>query len=237
MFRKKNTGKHYEELVEYVYKKISEFSRTPIKVERNIKKKGKSGLEHQIDVYYEFELNDITHKVIIECKDHKEKVEKSLVQAFKGVLDDIGNCTGIFVSRNGFQSGAIEYSKYYDIELVSGGELPLLSKVAIKSIGILLPDKSVMGEPFWTIMEVNNGKVTGTYICVEEKTIGLFLTRKCAEEVAKKTGGVVRGVCQRHLRCILLYAKRGELKLCMFILDKDRGLLIEPKVIEEYFVL
>ncbi len=40
MFRKKNTGKHYEELVEYVYKKISEFSRTPIKVERNIKKKG-----------------------------------------------------------------------------------------------------------------------------------------------------------------------------------------------------
>lgn len=237
MLRNKNTGKHYEKLVEYVYKKISEHSRTPIKVERNLKIKGKSGLEHQIDVYYEFELNDITHKVIIECKDYKDKVEKSLVQAFKGVLVDIGNCTGIFVSRNGFQSGAIEYAKYYDIELVSGGELPLLSKVASKSIGILLPDKSVMGEPFWTIMEADDGKVTGTYICVEDKTIGLFLSRKCAEEVAKKAGGVVRGVCQSHLRCILLHAKFEELKLCMFILDIDRGLLIEPQVIEEYFMI
>lgn len=237
MFKRKNTGKRYEELVAYVYKEISALSPTPIKVERDVKKKGKSGLEHQIDVYYEFVINDITHKVIIECKDHKGKVEKTLIQAFKGVLDDLGNCTGIFVSRNGYQSGAKEYAKYYDIELVSGGELPLLSKVISKRIGILLPDKSVIGEPFWTIMEEADGKITGTYICVAEKTVGLFLSKKCAEEIANKTGGVVRGVSQKHLKCILMYAKNWGLNLCMFIFDPDKGLCVEPRLIEDYFIL
>ena len=42
MFRikKKNTGKQYEELVEYVYKQLSDFSGKKITVERNIKIKG-----------------------------------------------------------------------------------------------------------------------------------------------------------------------------------------------------
>lgn len=239
MFRikKKNTGKQYEELVEYVYKQLSDFSGKKITVERNIKIKGKSGAFHQIDVYYQFEMNGITHKVVIECKDHKQRVEKGMVQSFKGVIDDIGNCSGIFASRNGFQSGAIEYAKYYDIELITGGEVPLLSKVITKKVEVVLPDESVIGQPFWTLMVEHNGKITGTYIYVSNETIGLFISKKCAEEVAQKTGGVVRGVCQRHLKVIIGYAKSFDVNISIILFDTSNGLLVEPKVIEDYFII
>lgn len=235
--RTKNTGKQYEELIKYVYEQLSYFSGENIKVERNVKLKGKSGAVHQIDVYYEFELNGITHKVVIECKDHKKKVEISLIESFKGVLEDLGNCTGIFASRNGFQSGAITYAKHHDIEMVTGGELPLLSKVIAKKIETVLPDQNIIGQPFWTIMEEIEGKITGTYLCISEKTIGLFISKKCANDIAKKTGGVVRGVSQNHLRIILGYAKMGDIKLCLSLLDPDQGLLVEPKLIEDYFIV
>ncbi|WP_373598708.1 restriction endonuclease [Paraclostridium bifermentans] len=235
--KKKNTGKQYEELVRYVYEQLSNFSGKNIKVERNVKIVGKSGTTHQIDVYYQFEMNGITHRVIIECKDHNKRVEKSMIQSFKGVIDDIGNCTGIFASRNGFQSGAKEYAKYYDIELISGGETPLLAKVLDKKIGILLPDKNIIGQPFWTIMKSENNDITGSYILIAENTIGLFISKKCAEEIAKKTGGTVRGVCQKHLRAILTYTNLSGLKICMFLLDSQKGLVIESRAIEEYFIV
>jgi hypothetical protein len=239
MFGKKtkNTGKQYENLLIYVYEQLSYFSGKDIKVERNVKLKGKSGVVHQIDVYYQFEMNGIMHKVVIECKDHKQKVEKSMIQSFKGVLDDLGNCVGIFASRNGFQSGAIEFAKHYDIELITGGELPLLSKVIAKKVATVLPNQSIVGQPFWTIMEEVEGKVTGTYICVSDKTIGLFMSKKCAEEIAKRTGGVVRGVCQKHLRIILGYARMNHIKVCMSILNPNQGMLLEPKAIEDYFIV
>lgn len=235
--KSKNTGKQYEELLRYVYEQLSYFSGKDIKVKRNMKLKGKSGVTHHIDVYYQFEMNGVRHKVVIECKDHKKKVEKGMIQSFKSILDDLGNSIGIFASRNGFQSGAIEFAKHYDIELITGGELPLLSKVIAKKVETVLPDERVVGQPFWTIMEEVKGKVTGSYICISDKTIGLFISKKCAEEFAKKTGGVVRGVCQKHLRIILGYSRMGHIKLCMLILDPNQGMLLESDAIEDYFIV
>ena len=234
MFRK-NDGKNYESLIKYVYDELSNYSGQDIEVKRNIKIKGKSGCEHQIDVYYEFILNDIKHKVIIECKDYKGKVEIGAIEKFKGVLNDIGGCKGIFASRNGFQSGAINFANHYDIELVKGGELPLLSKILIKRIEVLLPNEKVSGEPFWTIMEERNGQLTGEYMCIGEEILGLFISKKVAQQVCDNIGGVVRGISQRHLRTIIQYGYNFNLKLCFVPIELENGLIVEPKFIEDYF--
>ncbi len=233
---KKNNGKEYEDLIKYVYEQLSYFNGKNINVEKNIKLIGKSNCDHQIDVYYEFDMNGIKHKVIIECKDHKEKVERRLLEAFKSTLDDIGGCIGIFASRNGFQKGAIDYAKFYDIELVSGGELPLISKVLSKQLEVVLPDESVIGEPFWTIMEERNGQITGTYMCVSDNTVGLFISKKTANEISVKTGGVVRGVSQKHLKVLIGYAKNLGLKLCVVLLDSSQGIVMETRAVEDFFV-
>lgn len=238
MFKfKKNTGKEYEELIKYVYEELSHYSGKDIKIQKDIKILGKSGCKHQIDVYYEFEINGITHKVVIECKDHKNRVEKQLIEAFKGTLDDIGGCIGIFASRNGFQKGALDFAKYYNIELVSGGELPLIGKVVQKKLEVMLPNSNVIGEPFWTIMEEQEGKVTGSYMLVSNNTVGLFVSKKTAEEMSSKIGGVVRGVSQKHLKIIIGLSEKFNLNLCVFFIDSNQGLVIEYRAVEEYFLI
>jgi Restriction endonuclease. len=239
MFFKKrvNDGKNYEELLHYVYTQLSFLSGKDIKVQKNVKIEGKSGEKHQIDVYYEFKMNNMIHKVAIECKDYKSKVPKEKVEAFISVLNDIGGCRGIIASRAGFQSGAINFAKFNDIDLVTGGELPLLCKVIANKLELVLPDKDVIGQPFWTIMEEESGKLTGTYICVgENKTIGLFMTKKAALEVAEKSGGVVRGISQKHLKIVIEYAKKGWIKIAVFLLFKEQMIQFEkPEDIEELF--
>ena len=229
-------GKEYEDLIRYVYQQLSYLNEKEIEVKRDVKIKGKSGVMHQIDVFYEFDFNDIIHRVTIECKNHNRPITKGDIQEFKAKLDDIPNSTGIMASKKGYQSGAKEYAGFYDIETLSGGEMPMLSKVLAKRIEVLLPNEKVIGQPFWILMEEANGNVTGTYMTVQEKTIGLFLSKKMAQKMAAKIGGVVRGLSQKHLKATIMFAKQFDLKFYMFIFDEKS--VIEPKIkdIENLYV-
>jgi len=81
-----------------------------IRVEHNIKLKGVSGQEHQIDVYWEYRIAGVTHRVALECKFHKVRVDVGVVRDFWGVLDDIPGLRGVIVSPVGFTSGAKTYA-------------------------------------------------------------------------------------------------------------------------------
>ena len=89
----------------------------PMDVRHNIKLKGKSGCEHQIDVYWEYERNGQKHRVAIECKNYDSTVSIGRVRDFFGVLFDLSNVQGIMVSANGFQAGAKKFAKQYGITL------------------------------------------------------------------------------------------------------------------------
>lgn len=54
---------------------------------------GKSGVQHEVDVYYEFSRTGIRHRVAIECKDWATPVSKGQIQEFESKLRDIGNIT------------------------------------------------------------------------------------------------------------------------------------------------
>jgi len=87
------------------------------KVQHNVKQKGKSGQEHQIDMYWEYEIAGIKHKVAIECKNYNKNVAIGKVRDFYGVLIDLTNVSGIMVTKIGYQKGAKEYAAEYGISL------------------------------------------------------------------------------------------------------------------------
>lgn len=113
-----NVNTEYEKLTQEIYKAINILEGIQnVDVQHNVKIEGKSGCKHQIDVYWEFKFMGETHKVAIECKNYSSEVSVGRVRDFFGVLYDIGDIKGIFVTKVGYQSGAIKYADYYNISL------------------------------------------------------------------------------------------------------------------------
>ncbi|MFG6147487.1 hypothetical protein [Halobacillus sp. B23F22_1] len=108
----------------------------------------------------------------------------------------------------------------------------------------MIPDESVMGEPFWTIMEKDPSYVQGVksnYIRMEGNVIPLFFSKKMAIEASKRLRkeGVVRGVTQSHLKHLIALSeeKTGDMKLCLILLEETKAMLVEPKFLIDYFLL
>ena len=113
-----NPNTEYEKFAQEVYQELvaADVVKTTI-VKRDVKLKGKSGQAHQIDVYWEYEIADVKHKVAIECKNYKSKVSIKAVRDFYGVLDDLNNVTGIMVTKIGYQEGAKKFATHHGISL------------------------------------------------------------------------------------------------------------------------
>lgn len=113
-----NTNTDFEKFTQHVYQKlVNNDVLKPTKVQHNVKLQGKSGCKHQIDVYWEYEIAGVTHRVAIECKNYNSTIGIGKVRDFKAVLDDIDNINGIMVSSKGYQSGAKEFAEHYGILL------------------------------------------------------------------------------------------------------------------------
>lgn len=113
-----NANTEYELFTREVYWQLSAYYQTGFtKVQHNIKMKGRSGCEHQIDVYWEYEKDGVRHRVAIECKNYNKRVSKDKVTAFHGILFDLDDVEGIMVSKKGFQKGAKQFAEHYGISL------------------------------------------------------------------------------------------------------------------------
>ncbi|MDN7350166.1 restriction endonuclease [Acetobacter senegalensis] len=118
-------GTDYELFVKAVYEALLVADGIDnVAVNHNIKLMGKSGCEHQIDVFWEFQIAGCTHKVAIECKSYNSRVSIGRVRDFYGVLTDIPNLQGIFATKLGYQSGAQKYASHYGINLKEIREKP-----------------------------------------------------------------------------------------------------------------
>lgn len=113
-----------------------------------------------------------------------------------------------------------------------------------KGLSEILPNENVLGEPFWTLMEKDEKSESGTngsYISVGDNIIPLFISKKIAMEQLERLGanGVVRGVSQQHLRFLkgLSEQKLGNMKLCIILLDESQAMVVEPRFIEDYFLI
>ncbi|AFL52464.1 hypothetical protein USDA257_c39200 [Sinorhizobium fredii USDA 257] len=111
-------GTEYEKLARDIYERIirAEGVET-IEVEHNKIVTGKSGCNHQIDVYWEFRIAGKTYRTAIECKAFSSEVSIGRIRDFYGVLVDVNNLSGLFVTKVGFQSGARRFAEHYGITL------------------------------------------------------------------------------------------------------------------------
>ncbi len=115
-----NPNTEYEKFAQEIYKHQHLFEAdgiTPISVKHNVILVGKSGCNHQIDVYWEYEIKGVIKKVAIECKNYNRKVSIGKVRDFYGVLSDLTDIAGIMVTKKGYQSGAKKFAAYHGINL------------------------------------------------------------------------------------------------------------------------
>ena len=108
----------YELLTQAIYQAIlaSEENRAT-NVHHNVPLLGRSGVEHQVDVFWEFKQAGVIHRVLIECKNYASNLTLEKVRNFFAVVHDIGNCIGIMVTKTGYQAGAAAFAKHYGLAL------------------------------------------------------------------------------------------------------------------------
>lgn len=108
----KSKGTKYEKYIEKICKSIQSYNCFDlIELSQNKIIKGESGVEHQIDVYWDFIFNTIRFKCIFECKDYGSRISKDKIATLDSISKDIPNSIPIIVSTKGFQSGAQAYAK------------------------------------------------------------------------------------------------------------------------------
>ena len=113
-----NPNTEYEKFAQEIYQGLlNEEIIKAIQVQHNVKLRGKSGQLHQVDVYWEYELAGVNHKVAIECKNYNKPVSVGKVRDFYSVLSDLNNVNGIMVTKVGYQKGAKEFAAHYGINL------------------------------------------------------------------------------------------------------------------------
>lgn len=232
-------GRSLESYVQFVFSSLLNMKDEGVVVGRDVHLVDKVGLTHRVDIFYQFERAGITHKVVIECKDTARPVENGEVAEFYGKLCDAGALRLVMISRNGYRRLAINFADKHDIILLTVDDLPQLHTLVEQRLkSVALPDAKAVGEPFWTIMEVDeHGELTGSYFCSGSASVGkgksilLFYSRVHAEQVMSQLRldartWAVRGLPRHVFRAFVLmldsFADRSETRAA--ILFKPPGL-------------
>ena len=143
----------------------------------------------------------VNHRVAIECRDKSRPLDKDAVMAFRSKVSDIPGLQGLMVSAKGYQSGAKKFAEDNGVIALTMDELPGVgSLLAIRLENVTCPTKDNIGEPFWSIYEIDedgeaNGNPYGKYINGQRGAL-LFLSKKLCEEFLARETVVV----QTHYR-------------------------------------
>lgn len=112
-----NNGIEYEKLTQEIYQELLKKDGLTTDVKHDVKIQGKSTI-HRIDIYWEYTIAGVKHKVAIECKNYNKRISKNIIASFHSILSDIGNTNGIIVTKIGFQKGAKNFADFYGINLI-----------------------------------------------------------------------------------------------------------------------
>lgn len=220
-------GKSLESYVQFVYQNLLEFMDEGVVVSTNASILGKSGVKHEFDVFYEFEHLNIRHRIAIECKDWNSPITKGEIGEFVSKLNDLNNVSGIMVAKSGYQSGAKKFAEANGIQLMETKDLPSFTDIVAGVVKkAFLPSKNIQGAPFWTLMEIQNGEITGTYYALpgeENPVVPFFYSRVIAEKLREKLPDrgrfVVRGVSQYQLKGFIAQMKVLKVQAAIFSLS------------------
>jgi hypothetical protein len=131
----------------------------------NVKMRGRSGVEHQIDVYAEYKAPLHVSKIIVECKSYDKPIDKDIVMKLIHEVGDLGVDRGILVTTSYFTPDAISTAQGYNAELWDNVKLrELLNEIPIQE-GIVLTNvfHVVPAIPFEEAMKTINSTLKGVF--------------------------------------------------------------------------
>lgn len=108
----------YEKVAQKVYQAILATKDVhTIEVQHNVQITGRSGVAHQIDVYWRYLKDGIEHQVLVECKYYRSTIDLIHARNLLGLLTDIPNSQGVLLTTVGFQRGVVDLCNFYGISL------------------------------------------------------------------------------------------------------------------------
>jgi hypothetical protein len=201
-------GLALEEHVREVYQTLLDLELENAVVGRGVSLCGSRGSVYQIDVYYEFEIAGVRHRVAIECKNTSRRIERDDVLAFAMKVQDCQGVIGVIVSANGYQSGALDAASQLGIKILTLEELPSIGELlALRIDDAVMPCAESKGQPFWTFYRTDT-KELYSFTQNDEVFGMLFLSRAHAEQYQRTCrltpNWVLRGLEMRHLGAYIL---------------------------------
>jgi hypothetical protein len=132
----------YEKGLALELKMTELFSKMGYEVIHNVKKVGRSGAEHQIDVLVEYRCPLHTSKVIVEAKSYDKPIDKDRIMKLILIVDDLGADRGIIVTTSYFTPEAIKTASGHNVELWNREQLAkLLGEIEISASEKGLPSE------------------------------------------------------------------------------------------------
>ena len=168
-------------------------------------------IEHKIDIYIEFVQMNNLERTVIKTIDRKMVTAEDVWQ-FDNVLKNLNYFSkGVLYYNDKIDEKALEIANNRHIQVIYFDVMEETRKNVIHSLNRVLPNKDVIGDPFWTLMQVDERTKnnTGIYYIIEG-SLPLFTSKKLADACCKQQNGyAVFGVSQSHLTFLLSLAKNG----------------------------
>src|SRR5207244_12626476 len=83
----------------------------------NVRRTGRSGAAHQIDVFAERELPLQTVRLIVEAKAYDQPVDKDALLKLTQIVDDLGADRGVLATTSYFTPGALKMAEGRNVDL------------------------------------------------------------------------------------------------------------------------
>ncbi|MCF6404811.1 restriction endonuclease [Chitinophaga filiformis] len=157
----------YEEVTAYIYRVLGAYQGIKVKCfGRDCKVKGKSGVDHQIDVLTEQFDGVNSNYTVIECKFLKKKITKEIVMKLHSEMQDAGIKSGIIVCKSGFTSDTQIYAEHVGIKLVEFREVgadDLNGRHTVEIAALNLSTNITMHRPIITKIDFGSDQITDEY--------------------------------------------------------------------------
>jgi hypothetical protein len=178
------------------------------KLLKNIKIKGKD-IESRVDIYIEFVRMNNLERTVIKTID-KKTVTVDDVWQFDNILKDLKFFSkGVLYYNSKIDEKALELANNKHIQVIYFDFMKETIKNALNTLEQVLPDKDVIGDPFWALMQVDERTKnnTGNYF-ITGNSLPLFTSKKLADAYCKQQKGyAVFGISQRHLVFLISLAE------------------------------
>ncbi len=185
MASKKRTWQEFEEMVFRIYKELEPHA----DVRWNDHIMGaNSKTERQIDISIRSKVANHDILVIIQAKDLKRSADVLVVNAFEGVIKDVGAQKGILICNSGFTKAAKETAKTAKIDVCSAHDASRINWQTEIQIPVIKKSITVKLMVSHSYVRTGPAEIRGVQLPDPRVALNIFLEKWQLNEISKEPG-------------------------------------------------